>query len=128
MARLREPVYLGHDDEVSVTLTDVAADGTETAVDLSVLSRMVLTLRVEGGSRLAATVDTDEVSGAIDYSAGSGRVDFTLGKTLESQSVEPGDYSVRLVGIDGAGNETTLIHEASTDSQLVLEVAQGVDV
>lgn len=103
---MTEPVYISRDNVASKVFHEDKLDGNGAqSIDFTAATRM--TLELIGKS---FTVDSDTHAGAIDWSAGNGKVDFKLG----ALGIAPGKCRARLVVFDPSHtNGQVLAHEES---------------
>lgn len=128
---IAETVYSGRDNEIVLAFeTQNAQTGVRTALSLANVTRMRLELRRPNASSATLTVDTADggaSAAGITWDGAAGEVTLALGDIVAAEPVPPGVYDARLVAVDGAGDQTQLLHEQGTAS-LRLRIASVVAV
>lgn len=83
-------VYSGLGNTAGLVFGMIASNGDAELYDFSGATRMTLEVDVDG---VATVIDSDVEPTAIDWSAGSGEIEFALG----DQGIPVGLYSARLI-------------------------------
>jgi len=113
----------GNATRVKLTEHDPLAN-TTTDLDLSAITRMVLTL-VEADGTVALTLDTDVDADAITWTD-DGIITFAIGDHIAE--LDGYRYASRLTGIDISGDATELVHPDFPESSMdvIIGVAAAI--